>query len=75
MRYQNKMAAESVFAGPPTSGNRSVTVPSVGNSTILPAYSNVRPEMNQISHLQFYICVYSPVLYIARTRKTGVPCT
>ena len=41
------------------------------NST-LPGYSNVRPEMDQISHLHFVltqICLY---YIVARTRKTGV---
>ena len=39
---------------------------------ILPAYSNVRPEMNQISHLQFCMCTNLPVLYCYKNEENGV---
>ena len=53
------MAAQHAFAGSSTLGNRSVTVPTSKCwhlpeivSYHLATYSNVRPEMNQISRLQ-----------------------
>ena len=65
MRHKNKMAAQHAFAGASTSGNRTYCF-------ILPAYSNVRPQTNQISHLQFCPCINSPVLYCCKSRKTGI---
>ena len=59
-----------MFAGSSTSGNKSVTVQVLApwNST-LPAYSNVRSEMNQISLLQFCACANSPMLYCCKNEE------
>ena len=35
----------------------------------LPAYSNVRPEVNQISRLHFCACANSPILYCCKNEE------
>ena len=65
------MAVQRAFEGS-TSETKSVTVLSVDTYTrniILPAYSNVRAEVNQIFRLQFCPCANSPVLYCCKNEE------
>ena len=73
------MATQSVFAASSSSENGSVTV-QVSRQVLAPLkyyiaflYSNVKPDVNQISCLQFCACMNLGLYCIvARTRKTFV---